>query len=178
MVLSDRRASVTTSYTHPVAGSSQEHVPNEPTIENRQSRHDYEITETLECGIELLGTEVKSIRAGKVSLAEGYVSATAEPPSLSLHSVHIAEYPAAGKAVQHAPVRVRRLLAHKREIRKLAEEVKRKGYTIVPIKMYFKDGRAKILIGLGTGRKSSDKRHAIASREMKRDMDRAMHGRR
>lgn len=157
--------------------SSHEHHPNEPTIENRQSRHDYEIGETLECGIELLGTEVKSVRSGKVSLAEGYVSATADPPALSLHSVHISEYPAAGKAIQHEPVRVRRLLAHRKEIRKLAEEVKRKGFSIVPLKMYFKGGRVKVLIGLGVGRKSADKRHAIAAREMKRDMDRAMHRR-
>lgn len=160
-----------------MAGGSSAHVPNEPTIENRQSRHDYEIGETLECGIELLGTEVKSVRAGKVSLAEGYVSAVGEPPALSLHSVHIAEYPPAGKAVQHEPVRVRRLLAHRKEIRKFAEEVKRKGFTIVPLKIYFKNGRAKLLIGLGTGRKSADKRQAIAAREMKRDMDRAMHRR-
>ena len=160
-----------------MAGSSREHSPNEPTIENRQARHDYSIGDTLECGIELLGTEVKSVRAGKVSLAEGYVSARPEPPSLTLHSVHIAEYPPAGKAVQHEPVRVRRLLAHKKEIVKLADEVKRKGFTIVPLKIYFKNGRAKLLVGLGTGRKAADKRHAIAAREMKRDMDRAMHRR-
>jgi len=175
---SDSGFSAMRPYTRPVAGGSQDHAPNEPTIENRQARHDYSIGDTLECGIELLGTEVKSVRAGKVSLAEGYVSATAEPPSLSLLSVLIAGYPPAGKAVQHEPVRVRRLLAHKREIRKLAEEVKRKGFTIVPLKIYFKNGRAKLLVGLGTGRKAADKRQAIAAREMKRDMDRAMHGRR
>ncbi len=157
---------------------SHDERPNEPVIENRQARHDYAIEETLECGIELKGTEVKSVRAGKVSLGEGYVSATAEPASLSLHSVHVAEYPPAGKQVQHDPVRVRRLLAHKREIRKLAEAVKKKGATIVPLKLYFKNGRAKLLIGLGTGRKASDKRAAIADREMKRDVDRAMHKRR
>ena len=105
------------------------------------------------------------------------MSARAEPPSLTLHSVHIAEYPPAGKAVQHEPVRVRRLLAHRKEILKLADEVKRKGFTIVPLKIYFKNGRAKLLVGLGTGRKAADKRHAIAAREMKRDMDRAMHRR-
>jgi SsrA-binding protein len=152
--------------------------PNEPVIENRQARHDYAIEDTLECGIELLGTEIKSVRASKVSLAEGYVSAQAIPPVLSLHSVHIAEYPPAGKAVQHEPVRVRKLLAHKKEIVKLAEQVKRSGATIVPLKIYFKNGRAKLLIGLGTGRKAADKRQAIAAREMKRDMDRAMHKRR
>jgi SsrA-binding protein len=161
-----------------VASGAQEHLPNEPTIENRAARHDYSIGDTLECGIELLGTEVKSVRAGKVSLAEGYVAAALEPPSLTLHSVHIAEYPPAGKAVQHEPVRPRRLLAHRREIVKLAEEVKRKGFTIVPLKIYFKNGRAKLLVGLGTGRKAVDKRHAIAEREMKRDIDRAMQRRR
>jgi SsrA-binding protein len=161
-----------------VSGSSREHLPNEPTIENRQARHDYSIGETLECGMELLGTEVKSVRAGKISLAEGYVSARADPPALTLHSVHIAEYPPAGKAVQHEPVRVRKLLAHRKEIVKLAEQVKRGGFTIVPLKVYFKNGRAKLLVGLGTGRKAADKRQAIAAREMKRDMDRAMHKRR
>lgn len=161
-----------------MSGGSHAERPNEPVIENRQARHDYAIDETLECGIELLGTEIKSIRAGKVSLGEGYVSAQAEPPSLSLHAVHVAEYAPAGKAVQHDPVRVRRLLAHKKEIRKLAEQVKRQGATIVPLKIYFKGGRAKLLVGLGTGRKAADKRQAIAQREMKRDMDRAMHKRR
>ena len=161
-----------------MAGKSDGERPNEPVIENRQARHDYAIEDTLECGIELLGTEIKSVRASKVSLAEGYVSAQAEPPALSLHSVHIAEYPPAGKAAQHEPVRVRRLLAHKKEIRKLAEQVKKKGATIVPLKIYFKDGRAKLLVGIGVGRKAADKRQAIAAREMKRDMDRAMHKRR
>ena len=161
-----------------MAGGSREHAPTEPTIENRQARHDYAIGDTLEVGIELVGTEVKSVRAGKISLAEGYVSAEASPPRLTLHSVHIAHYPNAGKAAQHELVRPRRLLAHRREISKLADEVKRKGFTIVPLKVYFKNGRAKLLIGLGTGRKAADKRQAIAAREMKRDMDRAMHGRR
>jgi SsrA-binding protein len=161
-----------------MAGKSDGERPNEPVIENRQARHDYAIEDTLECGIELLGTEIKSVRASKVSLAEGYVSAQAEPPALSLHSVHIAEYPPAGKAAQHPPVRVRRLLAHKKEIRKLAEQVKKKGVTIVPLKIYFKDGRAKLLVGIGVGRKAADKRQAIAAREMKRDIERAMHKRR
>lgn len=160
-----------------LASKDSQHRPNEPVIENRQARHDYAIEETLECGMELLGTEVKSVRAGKVSLAEGYVSAREEPPELLLHSVHIAEYPPAGKAVQHEPVRVRRLLAHKKEIRKLAVQMKRKGLTLVPLKVYFKNGRAKLLIGLGTGRKAVDKRHAIAKREMQRDIERAVNRR-
>lgn len=164
-----------------MTGGSSKKGPNEPEIENRQARHDYSIEDTLECGIELKGTEVKSVRAGKVSLAEGYVSARAEPIELSLHAVHIAEYAPAGpvgSGVQHEPVRVRRLLAHRKEIVKLAEQVKRTGATLVPLKIYFKNGRAKLLVGLGTGRKAADKREAIAKREMKRDMDRAMHKRR
>jgi SsrA-binding protein len=160
-----------------LASKPHEDRPNEPLIENRQARHDYAIEETLECGMELKGTEIKSVRAGKVSLAEGYVSAREEPVELLLHSVHIAEYPPAGKAVQHEPVRVRKLLAHKKEIRKLAVQMQQKGMTLVPLKIYFKNGRAKLLIGLGTGRKAADKRQAIAKREMQRDMDRAMHRR-
>lgn len=161
-----------------MSSDKSENHPNEPLIENRQARHDYSIEHTIECGIELRGTEIKSVRAGKVSLAEGYVSAREEPIELKLHSVHIAEYPPAGKAVQHEPVRVRTLLAHKKEIRKLAVEVAKKGVTLVPLKIYFKNGRAKLLVGVGTGRKAADKRQAIAKREMTRDMDRAMHKRR
>lgn len=172
-----RGASGAFLYSPPLASKPHEDRPNEPLIENRQARHDYAIEDTLECGMELKGTEIKSVRAGKVSLAEGYVSAREEPVELLLHSVHIAEYPPAGKAVQHEPVRVRKLLAHKKEIRKLAVQMQQKGMTLVPLKIYFKNGRAKLLIGLGTGRKAADKRQAIAKREMQRDMDRAMHKR-
>lgn len=143
------------------------------SIENRRARYDYHIGETLEVGIVLRGTEVKSIRDGKVSLAEGYVRVSEQPPGLYLHGVDIAEYPPAG-AVQHKPTRERVLLAHKREILKLAKETAAKGVTLVPLKLYFKDGRAKLLIGVGTGKGKSDKRQSIAAREAKRDIDRAM----
>jgi len=146
----------------------------EPTIENRKARHDYFITDTLECGIRLTGSEVKSVRDGKVSLAEGFVRAVEEPAELSLHGVHIAEYPPAGKAAQHQPVRTRRLLAHKREIKKLARATQQKGLTLVPLKMYFSKGRAKLLIGLGQGKKQHDQRRSIAERQAKRDINRAM----
>lgn len=151
---------------------------HEPTIENRRARHDYFIEDTLECGLKLTGTEIKSVRNGQVSLAEGYVRAVADPPSLTLHGVHIAEYPPAGPARQHNPVRERVLLAHKREIRKLADKTREKGTTLVPLKLYFVRGRAKLLVGLGRGKQKADKRHAIAEREHKRDMDRAMSRRR
>lgn len=146
----------------------------EPTIENRRARHDYFIADTLECGLKLTGTEVKSVRAGQVSLAEGYVRAAENPPGLTLHGVHIAEYPPAGEARQHDPNRTRRLLAHKREILKLASETRSKGTTLVPLKLYFARGKAKLLIGVGTGKKKADKRQDLAKQEAQRQIDRAM----
>jgi len=147
---------------------------HEPTIENRKARHDFFIEDTLECGVKLTGTEIKSIRAGKVSLGEGYVRATDAPIALVLHGVHIGEYPPAGEARQHVPTRERVLLAQKREIRKLADKTRQRGVTIVPLKIYFVRGRAKLLIGVARGKQKSDKRQDIATREARRDMDRAM----
>ncbi len=151
---------------------------NEPTIENRRARHDYFIEDTLECGIKLTGTEIKSVRAGQMSLAEGYVRATEAPLALTLHSAHIAEYPPAGEAHQHAPTRTRVLLANKREIHKLATKSREKGFTLVPLKVYFVRGRAKLLVGLGKGKGRTDKRQDIAKRETRREIDRAMSVRR
>ena len=145
----------------------------EKTIENRRARFDYHISDTLETGVMLRGSEVKSVRAGKVSLAEGYVRVQDNPLALYLHGVTIDEYgPAAGR--QHSMGRTRKLLAHKREIAKLHRQVDQKGMTVVPIRMYFKNGYAKLLIGLGQGKSKHDKRQAIAERESKRDMGRAM----
>ena len=146
----------------------------EPTIENRKARHDFFIEDNLECGIKLTGTEIKSVRNGQVSLAEGYVRATDVPISLVLHGVHIAEYAPANPAHQHLPTRERILLAQRREIRKLADRTRHKGTTLVPLKMYFVRGRAKLLIGVARGKQQADKRQDIATREAKRDMDRAM----
>ena len=156
-------------------GTSRTH---DPTIENRRARHDYFIEDTLECGLKLTGTEVKSVRHGQVSLAEGYVRATENPLSLVLHSVHIAEYAPAGPAHQHDPVRERILLAQKREIRKLADRTRQRGVTLIPLKIYFVRGRAKLLVGIARGKQKADKREAIAQREHKRDMERAMSRRR
>ncbi len=147
---------------------------HEPTIENRKARFDFEIGETFECGMVLRGSEVKSIRAGQASLAEGFVMARAEPPTLELHSTHIAEFPPAGRDRQHVPTRQRRLLAHANEIRKMALAMKAKGCSLVPLKVYFKNGVAKVLVGVATGRKKGDKRQAIRERETKRDIDREM----
>jgi SsrA-binding protein len=146
-----------------------------PRIENRRARFDYTISDTLEVGVMLYGPEVKSVRQGKVSLAEGYVRVQENPPALHLHSVNIDEYgPAKGGTSPQGMGRTRKLLAHKREILKLARQVSQKGMTIVPLSMYFKDGFAKVLIGLGQGRAAHDKRQAIANRESKRDLSRAM----
>jgi len=144
-----------------------------PTIENRRARHDYHILETLEVGIILHGSEVKAVRASNINISQGYISAREAPLSLTLHGASIGEYQPSG-ANQHSMGRVRVLLAHKREILKLARMVDQKGMTIVPLKLYFKNGYAKLLIGVGQGKAAHDKRHAIAEREHKRDMDRAM----
>ena len=147
---------------------------NSPVIENRRARHDYVIEETLEVGIELVGSEVKSIRSGQVSLAEGWVRASERPIKLTLHSVHIAEYPNASPSHQHDPIRTRVLLAHKREIRKLAKFTQSQGRTLVPLKIFFVRGRAKVLVGLAKGKHRSDKREDLAKRTATREMDRAM----
>lgn len=154
--------------------SRKRKTTNEPEIQNRKARHDYLIEDTLECGIKLVGTEVKSVRSGQVSLAEGYVRAVETPLALTLHGVHIAEYAPAGEANQHVPTRPRVLLAQKREIRKLAVKTRDKGLTIVPLKMYFVRGRAKLLVGLARGKRKADKRQDIDRRQAKRDIDRAM----
>ncbi len=147
---------------------------NEPVIENRRARHNYVIEDTMECGIKLTGTEVKSIRNGQASLAEGYARAIENPISLKLHGVHIAEYSPAGEHHQHNPIRVRSLLAHRRQIRKLAIRSRDSGFTLVPLKMYFVDGRIKLLIGLGHGKRRADKRQDMSKREARREIDRAV----
>ncbi len=146
-------------------------------IENRKARFNYHILDTLETGIVLRGSEVKSVRDGKVSIAEGYVRAEDNPPGLVLYGMNIDAYGPAGPR-QHNPKRSRPLLAHKREIRKLHREVQQKGMTIVPLKLYFKNGYAKLLIGLGKGKSKSDKRQTIAKREAGREIERAVSKRR
>jgi SsrA-binding protein len=145
-----------------------------PVIENRRVRHDYHIEDTLEAGIVLQGTEVKSLRNGQASLAEGWIRASQRPVQLTMHGVHIAEYSDADPANQHEPTRTRVLLAHKREINKLAAFTHSQGHTLVPLKIYFANNRAKVLIGLASGKRKSDKRQDLAKKVAKRDMDRAM----
>jgi SsrA-binding protein len=160
-----------------MAGKAEQSA-KEPTIENRKARHEYHVEETLEVGIKLTGTEIKSVRNGQVSLAEGYARVTEKPPALALHGVHIAEYPPADPRRQHAPTRVRTLLAHAREIRKLASRLNDRGTTLIPLKVYFVRGRAKLLLGVARGKKMADKRQDIARKEARRDIERAMSRRR
>jgi SsrA-binding protein len=159
--------------------SNQKNAPRDEgrvIAENRRARHDFEIVDTLEVGLVLRGSEVKSVRAGNVSIAEGFVRVEGAPPQLNLYGVTIGEYgPAgpAGSAGQHRPTRARGLLAHRREIARLAKGVQAKGMTIVPLKLYFRHGYAKLLIALARGRSRYDKREAIARKEAARDMQRA-----
>jgi SsrA-binding protein len=138
--------------------------------QNKKAYHDYFIEETLEAGIALTGTEVKSLRAGRVNLRDSY--AAVEKGELFLIGVHISTYEQ-GNIFNHDPLRKRKLLAHAREIRRLFGKVQVAGYTLVPTKMYFKDGRAKVEIGLAKGKATYDKRQAIAKKEAERDMQRA-----
>jgi len=147
---------------------------NSPVIENRKVRHEYHIEDSIEVGIVLKGTEVRSVRNGQASLTEGWVRATERPLQLTLHGVHIAEYPNASTANQHEPARTRILLAHKREIKKLASFAQSQGKTLVPLKIFFSNNKAKVLVGLASGKRKFDKRQDLAKRMAKRDIDRAM----
>jgi SsrA-binding protein len=139
---------------------------------NRRARHEYEIEETIDAGLVLTGTEIKSIRAGKVSLAEAY--ARIERGEAWLIGAHIAPWPGADRE-NHEPRRDRKLLLHRHEIDVLLGRTKAKGLTLVPMRLYIgRRGRAKLELGLARGRKLHDKRRAIAEREMRREVERAM----
>jgi SsrA-binding protein len=140
--------------------------------DNRQARYLYEILETYEAGIQLVGTEVKSIRAGKVNLKDGYV--LIRNGEALLINVHISPYEASGSYFNHEPRRTRKLLLHKKEINKLIGLVEQKGLTLIPLKMYFKNSWVKISIGLGRGKKLHDKRETLKRRQDEREMSRAM----
>src|SRR5919107_5943776 len=139
--------------------------------QNKKARHDYHIEDTYEAGLVLTGTEVKSLRAGRASLVDGF--AEIENGEAFLHGVHIPVY-AEGTWTNHEPRRVRKLLLHRAEIEKIDGKVRERGYTLVPLALYFKDGRAKVEIGLARGRKSYDKRQALAERTAKREAEVAL----
>ena len=148
---------------------------NERVIaQNRKARHNYHVLDSLECGIVLAGSEVKSLRQGSLSLDEAY--GRVEGGEVWLVGADIPEYKFANTQ-NHTPKRRRKLLLHRREIRKFADQAFEKGLTLVPLKMYFKRGRAKVLLGICRGKKTYDKRDTMRRRDMQRDINRAMRSR-
>ncbi len=154
--------------------ASPVHEPIKMITVNRQAYHDYEVERTIEAGISLVGTEIKSIREGKVQLRGSY--AIARHGEIWLENANIAVYEH-GNRYNHEPMRTRKLLLHKREIDQLLEKVATKGLTLIPLKLYLKGGRAKIELGICRGRKLYDKREAIAERDVKREIERIVRGR-
>lgn len=139
--------------------------------QNRKARHDYFVEESLEAGIELVGTEVKSLRQGGVNLKDSFCYI--EDGEIFVHNMHISPYEK-GNIFNRDPLRVRKLLMHKKEIVKLFDQVKQQGYSLIPLSLYFKNSRVKVEVGLCRGKKLYDKRADIARRDAKREMDRAM----
>jgi len=139
--------------------------------QNRKARHDYHVEDTYEAGLVLTGTEVKSLRAGRASLVDGF--AEVEGGEVWLQGVHIPEY-TEGTWTNHEPRRRRKLLLHRLEIERLSSRVAERGLTIVPLSLYFKDGRAKVEIALAKGKRSYDKRHDLAERQAEREKQQAL----
>lgn len=151
-------------------------APARQAAQNRRARFDYFIDDTLEAGIMLVGTEVKSLRAGKASINESY--AGEKDGELYLFNVYIPEYTLAGKFFQHEVRRPRKLLVHRRELNRLLGSIRREGVTLVPLSIYFNDrGRAKVEIGLARGKRKGDKREAEKARDWQRDKARLMRDR-
>lgn len=151
---------------------NDKHDENERLIaQNRRARHEYEVLDTIECGIVLVGSEVKTLRNGRVTLDEAY--GRVKGNEVWLVGCDIPEYVQANQ-FNHEPRRPRKLLLHKREIAKFADRAFEKGLTLVPLKLYFKRGKAKLLLGIGKGRKLHDKREEMKKKTMTRDIARAM----
>ena len=142
-----------------------------PIAQNRKARHDFFIEESIECGIELRGTEVKSMRQGKVNLKESF--AMVKDGEVFVQGMHISPYEQ-GNIFNTDPLRPKKLLLHKSEIRKLGSQVQRQGYALVPLDVYLKDGRMKMNLGLCVGKHLHDKREAAAEKDAKREMERAL----
>ncbi len=141
---------------------------------NRRARHDYSVEESLECGIELKGTEVKSFRSGAISFPDAF--AAVEKGELWLIGLRVSEY-AYSSIFNHDPDRRKKLLVHKQELRRLSRKVAEKGFTLIPLKFYLKDGRVKVELGLCKGKKQYDKREDLKDRDSKRDIAREMRAR-
>ena len=146
-------------------------MPSRDVATNRQASHRYHLLERWECGLVLQGTEVKALRDGKAQIKDGYASV--RDGEVWLHNVHIPPYGPASRE-NHEPERPRKLLLHRREIDRLIGKTREKGLTLVPTRLYFRDGRAKVEIALGRGKDVGDKRQSIKEREMKREMERAI----
>jgi SsrA-binding protein len=144
---------------------------NKLIASNKKARHDYNIIDEYECGMVLTGTEVKSLRQGRASLVDGFAQVTGG--EMWLHNVHIMEY-AQGTWTNHAARRNRKLLLHRWEIQKLEQKLKETGYTLVPLSLYFKDGRAKVNLALAQGKKLHDKRQTLREQQDRRETDRAV----
>ncbi len=145
-----------------------------PICQNKTARLNFEIEDTLEAGIALVGTEVKALREGKGNLTDSF--ARVKNGEVFLYEMNISPY-SFGNIMNHDPLRVRKLLLHKREIRKLYGKTQEKGQTVIPLKAYFKNGRVKILLGVGRGKKTHDRRQDLKKRTDKREMERAIRGR-
>lgn len=148
---------------------------NKVVARNRRARHDYHIDDVVEAGLVLTGTEVKSLRLGRASLTDGFGEVT--DGEMWLHGVHIPEY-TQGTWTNHEPRRTRKLLLHRKEIDRLAESTRERGSTLIPLSLYFKDGRAKVELALARGKRTYDKRHDLADRDAAREIDRALRRRR
>jgi len=146
-----------------------------PIADNRRARHDYHLLERLEAGLVLTGTEVKSLRGGRTTMGQAY--ADIRDGEAWLHGLEIATYDQGNRA-NHEPTRSRKLLLHRREIDRLYGQVREKGLTVVPTRLYFKDGRVKVELALARGKDVRDKRRTIADRESKRQLERALKSRR
>ena len=144
---------------------------NKPIAQNKKARHDYHLEDTYEAGLVLMGTEVKSLRAGRASLVDGF--GEVDHGEVWLHGVHIPEY-SQGTWTNHSARRKRKLLLNRSEIDKIERKIDAKGYTIVPLSLYFKDGRAKVEIAMAKGKKHYDKRHALAERQADREKEQAV----
>lgn len=141
--------------------------------ENRKARHDYFIDDTYEAGMVLLGTEVKSLRLGRVNLKDSY--ARIKKGEVFVHQIHIGAYPFAYYG-NHDPLRIRKLLLHKNEIKRLFGKINEKGFSLIPLKIYFQNGKAKITLALARGKRKYDKREAIRRRDEQRDLERSKKG--
>ena len=153
---------------------AQEKPGKKVIAQNREARHEYFVVEALETGVELVGTEVKSLRAGGANLKDSW--ADIDDGELIVKGMHISPYDH-GNIFNKDPRRPRRLLAHKSEIRRLGQQIKLQGYTLVPLSLYFKKGRVKLELGLCKGKKLYDKRATAAARDAKRDIERALKSR-